>query len=192
VKTNTLGKGLLALFLFISTSYAAQSNLDKLVKENNIQELSRLIKNTKVIEDDTQIPDNPKDNDLIIMENEYDVKILFEYLNNEWNEKSGALIADVLNDQKSTYIHLFNYKVSNKDFNPYVSDKESVKVSNEDKKVVVKILKSKFNDKAINSTIKVYSQKHLIGAEDVINIQVVNIKENVNEISCNLIFSYKE
>ena len=192
MKTNTLGKGLLALFLFISTSYAAQSNLDKLVKENNIQELSRLIKNTKVIEDDTQIPDNPKDNDLIIMENEYDVKILFEYLNNEWNEKSGALIADVLNDQKSTYIHLFNYKVSNKDFNPYVSDKESVKVSNEDKKVVVKILKSKFNDKAINSTIKVYSQKHLIGAEDVINIQVVNIKENVNEISCNLIFSYKE
>ena len=186
-------KGLFALFLFISTlSFAAESRIDALVKSKDLQTLSKLIKETKIVENEMQIPDNSKNNDLIIIENEYDVKVLFEYLNGTWDEKGGKEIAEILNDQKSTYMHLFNYQVSDKAFDPYISDKESVKITDEEKKVVVKILESKFNDKAINSTIKVYSQKNLIAADDVINIQVVNIKTVGNETSCNLIFSYKE
>lgn len=192
MKTTILQKGLIALFISATLLFANSSNLDNLVKNNDIKTLVKLIKNTKVIDDESLLPDNPKNDDLVIMENEYDVKILFEYLNGEWNEKSGKLIADILNDQKSTYMHLFNYKVSNKDFNPYVSDKESLKVTEDAKKVVVKILESKFNDTAINSTIKVYSQKHLVAPDDIINVQITNIKTFEDKTNCNIIFVYKE
>lgn len=195
MKTNQFIKGLFALFLFTATSiFADESKLDILVKNKNIDEITKLIKNTKIIEDDSLIPDNPKNDDLVIMENEYDVKILFEFFDGSWNEKSGKLIADILNDQKSTYMHLFNYKVSGKDFNKYISDKDSVKVYDDGsvKKVVVKILTSKFNDTAINSTLKVYSQTHLVEANDIINIQIVNIQKEENQTNCNIIFSYKE
>ena len=195
MKTNQFIKGLFALFLFTTTSiFAVESKLDILVKNKNIDEITKLIKNTKIIEDDSLIPDNPKNDDLVIMENEYDVKILFEFFDGSWNEKSGKLIADILNDQKSTYMHLFNYKVSGKDFNKYISDKDSVKVYDDGsvKKVVVKILTSKFNDTAINSTLKVYSQTHLVEANDIINIQIVNIQKEEKQTNCNIIFSYKE
>lgn len=195
MKTNQFIKGLFALFLFTATSiFADESKLDILVKNKNIDEITKLIKNTKIIEDDSLIPDNPKNDDLVIMENEYDVKILFEFFDGSWNEKSGKLIADILNDQKSTYMHLFNYKVSGKDFNKYISDKDSVKVYDDGsvKKVVVKILTSKFNDTAINSTLKVYSQTHLVEANDIINIQIVNIQKEEKQTNCNIIFSYKE
>lgn len=185
-------KGLFALFLFTSFLFANQSRIDTLVKQKDIKTLVKLIKETKVVENEMQIPHDSKDYDLIIIENEYDVKVLFEYLNGTWDEKSGKEIASILNDQKSTYMHLFNYTVSDKAFDPYVSDKDSVKISDEEKKVIVKILESKFNDKAINSTIKVFSQKNLIAADDVINIQVVNIQTKNGETNCNLIFTYKE
>lgn len=192
IKLN-LSKGLFALFLLLATfSFGAESRLDALTKTKDFESLKALIKDTKIIETEAELPDNPKDNDLIIMENEYDVKILFEYLNGTWDEKGGKEIAAILNDQKSTYMHLFNYQVNDKAFNPYVSDKESVKVLDEEKRVVVKILESKFNDKAINSTIKVYSQKNLITADDIINIQIVNIQTKDSVTSCNLIFIYKE
>lgn len=193
MKTKTFLKGLLALFLFTTTfCFAAESKIDKLVKEKDFQTLTKLIKETKIVENEMQIPLESKDNDLIIIENEYDVKVLFEYLNGNWNEKTGTEIAAILNDQKSTYMHLFNYKVNDKAFDPYVSDKESVKVTDEDKKVYVKILDSKFNDKAINSTIKVFTQKQLIPTDDIINIQIVNIHSKGEETNCQIIFTYKE
>ena len=195
MKTNRFIKGLIALFLFsASTIFAAESNIDKLLQENNIEVLSKLIKETKIIEDEANLPNNPKEHDLIIIENEYDVKVLFEFLNNTWSEKSGKEIANILNDQKSTYMHLFNYKVSGKDFDKYVSDKDSEKVYDDgtEKKLEVKILSSKFSEKAIKSTIKVYSQTQLIGANDIINIQIVNIREEAGQTNCDIIFSYKE
>ena len=162
MSSDSLIKGLIALFLFFSYLNASSSKIDDLVANKNIQELAKLIKNAKVINNEINLPDYPKENDLIIIENEYDVKVLFEYVNGQWDEKSNKTIADVLNDQKSTYMHLFNYKVNSKDFDPYVSDKDSLKVTESSKRVLSKIITSNFNDTAINSIIKTFLEKHLV------------------------------
>lgn len=189
--SKSILKGLFALLFITTFSYAATSKIDELVKAENVKELVPLIKNTKIIEDETQLPDYPKENELIIIENEYDIKILFEYVNGEWSEKGGKLVADILNDQKSTYMHLFNYKVSNKDFNPYVSDKDTLKTTDTDKKISLKFIESKFNEKAINSNIKLFMQKNLLEADEIINIQIIpNL--GTEQTNCKIILTYKE
>lgn len=185
---HNLLKGLFALFILSYTySFASSSKIDELVETNKIKELVTLIKETKIIGSETDLPDNPKNNELIIIENEYDIKVLFEYVDDTWSEKSGKLIAEIMNDQKSTYMHLFNYKVSNKDFNPYTSDKESLKTTETDRKIEIKFLDSKFNEQAISSTVKVFTQKNLIAPDDIISIQIIP-----EQTSCKIILSYKE
>lgn len=181
-----LKTGLISILLLMSTLCFGDSKIQGLVKEEKFAQIFKLIKFTPTLSNEEELPDNPKTNDLVIIENEYDVKILYEFFDGQWNEIDGKKIAQILQgDSKSTFHHLFNYKINAKEFNPYVSD--NFKVSTETQSIKVKLLKVKFDEKAINKKISDFIAKNEISGDDIINIQI--LKE---DDTCTVVISYRE
>ena len=185
-----LNTPLVVLFLITSTLCFGDSKIKEFLEKNEVNQISQLIKSASSITDEADLPDNPKTNELVIVENEYDVKILFEFFDEQWNEISDAKIAEILQgDTKSTFHHMFNYKVDAKEFNPYVSDefKEETPSTNI-QSLKVKLLRVDFDEKSINKSISEYTTENEILANDIINIQILNTK---NDSVCNIVISYK-
>ncbi|KIM09419.1 MAG: hypothetical protein KU28_02055 [Sulfurovum sp. PC08-66] len=179
-------KGLLVgscLFFLEGASY-----IDKLVENNDTIKLKELIAKTQTVEHDTDLPRNPKEHDLIIVENEYEVKTLFEFHDAQWSEKSNPHLAILLgNHQGTTYGNLFNYKVNAKEFDPYT--KEDFKYTQETKSSVkLKILSSSNNEEDINEAIKTIIFQERIDVNAIISIQILQL----NVTKCNIALSYRD
>jgi len=163
------------------------SKIDTLLKSNDLVTLKKLIDQAVLLYSDAKLPSNPKEHDLIIIDNEYEVKSLFEFYDGQWNDKVDKRIAKLLeNDKGTTYGNLFNYKINAKEFDPYTSDNfkhSDTSIS----KVVVKIIDANNSETAINQALSKLMHKEMIDAKDVINLQVTNLDSN----PCKIILSYK-
>lgn len=182
--------GLVLLLFLTSTLCFGDSKIKELVDKEEFTQISQLLNSASTIADEANLPDNPKTNELIVVENEYDVKILYEFFDDQWNEIGSKEVAKLLQgDTKSTFHHMFNYKVDAKEFNPYVSDEFKVTTANqEDRSIKVKLLSVDFDEKTINESVSKYMAENEIPSDDIINIQILNIQENKN---CTLIISHK-
>lgn len=165
-----------------------ESQIDKLLQNGNLNKLKTLIDNTKIIDNENQLPSSPKENDLIIIDNEYEVKSLFEYHDNQWNDKVNKTIAKLLNnDTGTTYGNLFNYKVNSKDFNPYESDDFKYNTQEESSKVHIVFINSINKQNNINKKVTSYLQENMIGVNQIINIQITK----TDKPNCQIILIYK-
>jgi len=178
---------LLSLLLF-NLNLFAFSQIDKLVKDGDIETLKKLIKKTKIIDNEIELPLRVKEHDLIIIDNEYEVKSLFEFHDGRWNDKVYKIVAKLLeNDSGTTYGNLFNYKVNAKEFKPYESD-DFKYGSDESKMLIVKIIKSLNNEKSINKNISEFLKENLIDASTILNIQFFDM----DKIKCKIIITYRD
>ena len=177
---------LLFITLVFSQTIFASESIDKLLEVKDYQSIKKLINSTKIVDNEMQIPENPQDWDLIILDNEYEVKQLFQFYNGEWHEKVTKELAQLLgNEQGTTYGNLFNYKVNTKEFNPYESDSfKNIEVATS---VVVKIINSSNSEVQINENLTSFLQKEVIDPNSIINIQIMNI----NKPNCKIVITYK-
>lgn len=179
MKFNNSSTLLRAVFtaLLMTNLYAANSLVDALVQKEDYKTLSNYISKALVINHESELPNEAKNNDLVIIDNEYDVKIMYEYLDGEWLEKGGERIAQILNGgEKTTYHHLFNFKLDSEEFNSNTKD---------DGLVQVEILKSPYKQANLNSTIQEFINKR--GINHVINIQL----QNCTQKYCDVVIFYK-
>ena len=165
--------------LLISANAFAFSLVDSLHEKKDFKKLIEHINKATVIEDDNHLPDNPKENQLLIIDNEYDVKILYEYNDDEWNEKGSKEIAQILNGgNKTSFHHLFNFQLDKMDFNAYTSDEALIQIE---------ILKSSYKQDAINRTVQTFIKDKSLESDAIINLQI----QNIHKESCDIIISYK-
>lgn len=83
--------------------------MDNLVEQKDFKTLSNYIDKALVINHESELPNEAKKHDLVIISNEYDVKVMYEFLGEEWVEKGSEEIAQILNGgNKTTFHHLFN------------------------------------------------------------------------------------
>lgn len=176
---NSFLKRVVFSTLVISSYAFSFSLVDSLLEQKDLKQLNNYIQKAILIENDSQLPDNPKENQLLIVDNEYDVKILYEYYEGEWNEKTGPQIAQLLNGgNKTSFHHLFNFKLEKEDFNAYTSD---------EKLIHIEILKSSYQQDHLNQTIQGFMKQKNLKADDIITMQI----QNISQKSCDIIIGYK-
>lgn len=147
------------------------------MKKEDYKTLSNYISKALVIHHESELPDESNNNDLVIISNEYDVKVMYEYLDGEWLEKGGEQIAQILNGgEKTTFHHLFNFKLDTEEFNNSTSDTGLVQVE---------ILKAPYKQSDLNSAIQEFVEKR--GVKNVINIQLQNCAQK----NCDIVIFYK-
>lgn len=176
------------LTCIFSIALFGSSQIDKLLQSNNVNELKTIIQATKVIHSEHNLPSNPKENELIILENDYGIKSLFEYNEGQWNDKVDSTIAKLLqNDKGTTYKNLFNYKVDAAEFNPYESDNFKY---NENVKQNVKIvfINSVNKSNEINKNLNSFLDENKINTNQIINIQLNNLEQQ----NCQIVLIYKQ
>lgn len=177
-KNKTLLRAVFTALLCYTTVHAS-SLIDALLEKQDYKTLGNYIQKATVINHESELPDNASNNDLVIIDNEYDVKIMYEYNDGEWTEKGGEQIAQILNGgEKTTYHHLFNFKLEKEDFNEYTSDKSHFHLE---------ILKSSYKQDELNRTIKEFITAKGLKTSDIINIQI----QNITQKDCDIIISYK-
>lgn len=178
LKNNLLKRAVFTALICFSTVHA-DSLVDALLEKQDYKTLGNYIQKATVIDHESELPNNPSNNDLVIIDNEYDVKIMYEYNDGEWNEKGGEHIAQILNGgEKTTFHHLFNFKLEKEDFNEYTSDKTNIHIE---------ILKSSYKQDELNRTIKEFITAKGLNSSDIINIQI----QNITPTMCDIIISYK-
>lgn len=185
-KTAFLKIFFLLTLLTSSFLFAEDSKLTTLIKNKKTEQLKLLIKTTITIDNLSLLPKKAKDNDLMIFKNDEDRKSIYEYFNNRWIKKTSKFLNDILNEENTNYVH----SVNSKEFNPFT---EEVKEKSNSKKlskfkVFVKFLDSKFNETAVNNTIKLFSENNLIQRDQIINIQIIPSSKT----KCRIIFTYKQ
>jgi NAD(P)H-flavin reductase len=171
-------KRALALF-FILYSFSYSLTLDEIIEQGNISNLTKYIKNVTVYYDANKFPDNPKNNDLAILEDEYNVQIVYEYKDDNWNERTDKILAKILNENGGiSFSFLLPTRAEPSDFKAYITDT---------KRVVVDILISKSNKINLTNNINEFMMNKKIKQKDIINIQI----EKVDEKTSRIIIIYK-
>ncbi|MEA2028411.1 MAG: hypothetical protein U9N49_05500 [Campylobacterota bacterium] len=191
IKKKMLGAILASMML--TTGLFGFSKIDQLIKKNDIATLKTLIDATKIVDNENLIPREVKEHALIIIDNEYEVKSLFEFHDGQWNDKVNKTISKLLeNEHGTTYGNLFNYKVNAKEFNPYESDNfKYSSTTNETSKltqIVVKILDANNTESAINKRLQKFLKQEGMGANAIISVQFLQMDQN----PCKIILSYQK
>lgn len=183
---NLLLKSFLFIFMITSNLYT-KSIVDELIEKKDFQTLQKTIDNTKVLQNENQIPLDSKENDLIVIEDDYGIKILYEFYDGQWQDKSNPTIAKILkNDKGTTFKNLFNYKVDATEFNPYESD--TFKYEEEKKTTIaVKFINSLNKEDNINKNIANFLEEKQIASLQVINIQLLNTDRS----DCTIVVIYR-
>jgi len=178
--------------VMLSSGLFGFSKVNQLLEKNDIATLKKLINETKIVDNENLIPREVKEHALIIIDNEYEVKSLFEFHDGQWNDKVNKTISKLLeNESGTTYGNLFNYKVNAKEFNPYESDNFKYSSSNDTSKltqIVVKILDANNTESAINQRLQKFLKQEGMGANAIISVQYLQMDKN----PCKIILSYQK
>ena len=98
-------------------TYLNAVSLDELIKNKDTKAIENILKSIKVVYDENHFPKNPKNNDLAIIEDDYNVQLVFEYINGIWNERTDKVLAHILNSkEKLGFGHLFGFKSNDNQF----------------------------------------------------------------------------
>jgi hypothetical protein len=171
-----------------STLFSA-SIVDDLLQRRDVSAIKRVIGAAQVIDDERELPDRPQEGDCIIMENDYDIKLLYEYHDGQWNEKVDPLIAKLLeNDRGTTYKNLFNYKLNASAFDPYISDNFKHTSTASQQRIGIKMLYTDCSEKDMSDRINAYLQTAHIDTNQIINIEISGAEKK----QCRIIVIYKQ
>lgn len=162
-------KGFALFFILLTSVYSL--TLDEMIASKDIDLISDTLKKIKVVYSENDFPNNPKNNDLAIIEDDYNVQIVFEYKDGVWNERTDEVLAHILNsNEKLGFSHLFGFKLDNREFQQYNSDKQNI---------FVEILKSKSTQKDLTNNINYFLTSKKIKSTNIINIEI-NIIDDKN------------
>ena len=160
-------------------TYLNAVSLDELIKDKDVKAIKNFLKSIKVVYDENDFPNNPKNYDLAIIEDDYNVQLVYEYINGVWNERTDKVLAHILNSkEKLGFSHLFGFKSDNNQFETESLDKT---------KIFVEILISKANKIALSKSINNFILLNKIKQKNIINIQI----QILNSINSKIIIIYK-
>ncbi|MDD3324074.1 MAG: hypothetical protein PHN38_03000 [Sulfurospirillaceae bacterium] len=104
--------------------------LRELLDKGDEKEVKSLLSKVNVIGEFDPFPPSPKKGDLIKVENDYNVVVLFEHDGENWKEFISPKVASILNlNQGSSFKFMLDNKPKDASFQANVSDKAQVRVS---------------------------------------------------------------
>lgn len=169
---NFYVKGIVLYFILVVSVYAV--TLDDLIAKKDGEAITKALKSIKVVYNENDFPDNPKNNDLAIIEDDYHVQLVFEFKDGVWNERTEQILAHILNStEKLGFSHLFGFELDKREFQEYNSDKQNI---------FVEILISKFSQENLSKSINNFILKKNIKYQDIINIQIKKIDDKTSHI----------
>ena len=169
---NLYRKGFILFFILVTSVYAV--TLDEMIAKKDGEAITKALKSIKVVYDANDFPDDPKNNDLAIIEDDYNVQLVFEFTDGVWNERTDQILAYILNSKENLgFSHLFGFQLDERDFEQYTSDT---------KNIFVEILISKFNQENLSKSINNFILKKNIKYKDIINIQINKIDDKTSQI----------
>lgn len=175
---NINKKGFSLFFILILTS-ANSLTLDKMIAKKDAEAITKILKSITVVYNENEFPDNPKNNDLAIIEDDYNVQLVFEYIDGIWNERTDKILTHILNsNEKLGFSHLFGFELDQREFQQYTTDKQNI---------FVEIIISKFNQENLSKKINDFIVNRKIKHKDIINIQI----NKVDKKSSKIIIIYK-
>ena len=176
----------MVLFLFLLTFSEAESQIDNLITKSDNKALVVLLKKVKVIYDESELPDNSKEFDLIIVEDDYGVQSLYELTKGIWNDRSDKIVNQILNKGQGASFSFvssskgsYDYLETETKFSEYTSDKTHL---------FVEIIASAFKQDEIKNEINKFLQAKNISVSKVINVQIEI--DPIDKKLCNIIIIY--
>lgn len=158
--------------MLVTSVYAV--TLDEMIAKKDGEAITKALKSIEVIYNENNLPDEPKNNDLAIIEDDYHVQLVFEFTDGVWNERTEQILAHILNSKENLgFSHLFGFQLDERDFQQYNSDEQNI---------FVEILISKFNQENLSKSINDFILKKNIKYQDIINIQIKKIDDKTSQI----------